>query len=142
MFSGLITIARAEISLIFRRGLIAFAGTILMLGALGLGIAAGVVETANHVGVAASLGIWGGVTFLVSAGVLMMASSRRRTMDPSATRAAIHTSTGAGPVPVTGSSAAVQDAYRLGEQIGGSVSPVVLLGGVLALGILTGRKRG
>lgn len=144
MFSGLITIARAEISLIFRRGLIAFAGTMLMLGSAGLGISAGVVETANHVGLAAALGIWGGITFLVSAGILMLASGRRRHVHPAATRAALSTAApaGAGPVPTSGSSAAVQDAYRLGEQIGGSISPLALIGGLVAIGVLTGRKRG
>lgn len=146
MLSGLTAIARAEAALAFRRGLIAFAGTILLLGAVGLGLSAAVIETSTHVGLAASLGIWAAVTFLVSLGVLMIATSRRRYIDPAASRTALGSVTGvppvgAGPVPTSASSAAVQDAYRLGEQLGSSVSPLLLIGGLVAVGILTGRSR-
>ena len=141
MFSGLITIARAEVHLAVRRGLLALAGVFLLLGAVGLGLAAAVIETSTHVGIAASLGIWAGVTFLVSVGVLLLATRRRRLVHPAASRAALRTATGAGPVPVAGPSAAVQDAYRLGEQFGSTISPIALIGGLLALGILTGRRR-
>ncbi len=148
MLSGLTAIARAEAALAFRRGLIAFAGTTLLLGAVGLGLSAAVIETSTHVGLAASLGIWAGVTFLVSVGVLMIAGSRRRYVHPAASRTALGSLTGApppvgaGPVPGTASSAAVQDAYRLGEQLGSSISPVLVIGGLVALGLISGRKRG
>ncbi|WPZ32824.1 hypothetical protein T8K17_16440 [Thalassobaculum sp. OXR-137] len=147
MLSGLTAIARAEAALAFRRGLIAFAGTTLLLGAAGLGLSAAVIETANHVGLAASLGIWAAVTFIVAVGVLMIATSRRRYVHPTATGTAWRNvagtppPTGAGPVPGSASSAAVQDAYRLGEQLGSSVSPLLLIGGLVAIGILTGRRR-
>lgn len=146
MLSGLTAIARAEAALAFRRGLIAFAGTILLLGAVGLGLSAAVIETSTHVGLAASLGIWGAVTFVVSVGVLMIATGRRRYVHPAATSTAWRSvagapSAGAGPVPGTASSAAVQDAYRLGEQLGSSVSPLLLIGGLVAIGVLTGRNR-
>jgi hypothetical protein len=147
MLSGLVAIARAEVALTFRRGLIALAGVTLLLGAIGLGLAAAVIETSTHVGIAAALGIWAGVTFLVAVGVLLLSGSRRRVIHPAATGAAWGTlagaapQPGAGPIPGTPASGAVQDAYRLGEQLGSSVSPLVLVGGILALGVLTGRRR-
>lgn len=148
MLSGLTAIARAEAALAFRRGLIAFAGTILLLAAVGLGLSAAVIETSTHVGLAASLGIWAAVTFLVSVGVLMIATRRRRYIHPAASSTALGSlggtvpPAGAGPVPGTASSAAVQDAYRLGEQLGSSISPIVVIGGLVALGLITGRRRG
>ncbi|SDG39573.1 MULTISPECIES: resistance to Congo red protein [Thalassobaculum] len=147
MLSGLTAIARAEAALAFRRGLIAFAGTILLLGAVGLGLSAAVIETSTHVGLAASLGIWAAVTFLVSIGVLMIATGRRRHVDPAASGTAWRNlagtppPAGSGPVPGSASSTAVQDAYRLGEQLGSSISPVVVIGGLVALGLITGRQR-
>lgn len=147
MLSGLTAIARAEAALAIRRGLIAFAGTILLLGAVGLGLSAAVIETSAHVGLAASLGIWAGVTFLVSVAVLQIARGRRRYVHPAASGTAWRNLTGApppvgaGPVPGSTSSAAVQDAYRLGEQLGGSISPIVVIGGLVALGLITGRRR-
>ena len=147
MLSGLTTIARAEVSLAFRRGLAALVGTTLMLGAAGLGLAAAVIETSTHVGLAGALGIWGGVTFLVGCGFLMISRSRRHFVHPAATSTAWRSLTGrvppvgAGPVPVTGSPSAVQDAYRLGEQLGSTVSPVLLIAGLTALGMIAGRRR-
>ena len=96
-------------------------GIAVTLAAVGLGLSAAVIETSTHVGLAASLGIWAAVTFLVSVGVLMIATRRRRYIHPAASSTALGSlggavpPTGAGPVPGTASSAAVQDAYRLGE---------------------------
>lgn len=141
MFSGLITIARAEVHLAIRRGLLALAGTALMLGAAGLGLAAAVIETSTHMGIAAALGLWGGVVFLIAVGVLLLATRRRHVVHPAATGAALGSDAGAGPVPVSGQAGAVQDAYRLGEQFGSTLSPLMLVGGLLALGIVSGRRR-
>lgn len=138
MLTATISHARAEAQSLLRRGIAALAGMLLMMAALGLALSAAIIETAAHLGLVGSLGLWGAITFLLAVGVLKMARApRSRPRVPLEVPAATDMPSGVPPIPAGMDS----DAYRLGERIGRSVPPLGLVAAVALLGVVCGRRR-
>lgn len=139
MLADLARRARAEARALVWRGLLSLIGAGLLFVALGLGLAAAVIETSTQIGVTAALGIWSAVTLLVATTALMMAGNARAGTGRVISRPAAPSGGGsrADGTPPT----SVEDAFLLGERLGGSMSPTAVLGLTVLLGMLAGRSR-